>query len=359
MTNQEKIFQIMEKKKVDAVLIACRYNRRYLSGFSGDTGYLYISPQQQVLMTDSRYTTWAKNESHGVGIFEVSGQMPYQKKVRELLISDGAAAIGFEDTKMLYADVDKFRDEARAVQWIPLGYAVDEIRRIKTEEELHKLKISETIADTAFSSILKELRPGITEIEVALMLENEMRRQGAEGISFETIVASGLNSAMPHAVPTRKRLGDGDFVTMDFGCIYEGYCSDMTRTVVIGKADNRQREIYETVLRAQTEGVKAVRAGISGKEPDKIARDIIAKAGYGKYFGHSLGHSVGLYIHEEPRLSPNEESILRENMVITVEPGIYIPGFGGVRIEDMVIIKENGCENLTHSNKELIEIACR
>lgn len=358
MNKQEQIVNIMKQRNIDAILIACRYNRRYLSGFSGDTGYLYISPKRQILMTDSRYTTWAKNESQEVEVFEVSLEISYQHKVKELLKLDGASSIGFEDTKMLYADVEQFRNEARDVQWIPLGCAVDEIRRIKSKEELQKLKISESIADMAFSTVLRQLRVGLTEIEVALMLENAMRKQGAEGISFETIAASGLNSAMPHSVPSRKKLEPGDFVIMDFGCIYEGYCSDMTRTVVMGKADKKQKEIYETVLCAQKEGLKAARAGHTGKEIDKAARDIIEEAGYGTYFGHSLGHSVGLFIHESPRFSPKEESVIRENMVITVEPGIYIPGFGGVRIEDMVIIKENDCENLTHSNKELIEISC-
>lgn len=351
----KKVDCMMKELKQDALLVSCRYNRRYLSGFSGDTGYLYISAGHRVLMTDSRYTTWAKNESNGVDVFEVNAEVSYIKKVGELIQLDQVHSIGFEDTKMLYSDVVKFQKELD-VQWIPVGGALDFLRQVKTEEELEWLRISESMAIHAFQNVLCQLKTGMTEIETALLLEGEMRRLGAEGISFETIVASGKNSAMPHAVPTMKKLELGDFVTMDFGCIYKGYCSDMTRTVVMGKASEKQRGIYDTVLEAQETALKELRAGVTGQQVDHAARSVIEKAGYGSYFGHSLGHSVGLYIHEEPRLSPCETSVLKENMIETVEPGIYIPDFGGVRIEDMVIVKELGYENLTHAPKKLLEI---
>ena len=196
----------------------------------------------------------------------------------------------------------------------------------------------------------------MTEKEVAAELEYSMKKHGAEGLSFSTIVASGLHSSMPHAIPTDKPIEKGDFVTMDFGCVYEGYCSDMTRTVVVGKADEKQKEIYEIVRRAQQNCLDHLRAGISGQEADGYAREVISDAGYGEYFGHGTGHSVGLVIHEEPRISPLDRTILRENMIETVEPGIYIPGFGGVRIEDMVVITADGYRNYAHSPKELIEL---
>lgn len=195
----------------------------------------------------------------------------------------------------------------------------------------------------------------MTEKQVAAWLEFYMKEEGAEGFSFDTIAASGLHSAMPHAVPTDKRLENGDFLTMDFGCLYQGYCSDMTRTVVMGRANAKQREVYETVLRAQETALQGIRPGMTGREIDSLAREVITKAGYGKCFGHSLGHSVGLEIHERPNFSPKEETVIWPGMVITVEPGIYIEGFGGVRIEDVVILTENGCENITHSPKNLIE----
>ena len=210
--------------------------------------------------------------------------------------------------------------------------------------------------DEAFSYILNELKPGVTELQIAAKLEYFMRSHGAEGTSFDTIVASGYHSAMPHAVPTEKPLENGDFVTMDFGCRYQGYCSDMTRTVVIGKADPRQKEIYQIVLEAQQAALEGLRPGMTGTEGDRLARDVIEKAGYGEYFGHGLGHSVGLEIHEKPALSTRDETVLLPGMIETVEPGIYIPGFGGVRIEDMVVLTETGIRNLTTSPKELIEL---
>ena len=201
-----------------------------------------------------------------------------------------------------------------------------------------------------------DIKPGVTELTIAAKLDYYMRELGAEGNSFDTIVASGLHSAMPHAVPTAKKLEKGDFITMDFGCRYDGYCSDMTRTVVLGEASSKQKEIYGIVLKAQMAALEQICAGKTGSEVDQVARGLIAEAGYGEYFGHGLGHSVGLFIHEEPRLSPKCHSALQKNMTMTVEPGIYIPEFGGVRIEDLVVITEKGCRNLAHSPKELIEL---
>ena len=230
------------------------------------------------------------------------------------------------------------------------------IYKIKTEEELTYLARAEEIGDKAFEKLLKVVKPGMTELEVAAELEYLMKKEGAEDLSFNTIIASGLNSSMPHAIPGYKKLEVGDFVTCDFGCKYKGYCSDMTRTFVLGKASEKQKEIYNVVLKAQLAGLAAVKAGVSGSSVDKVSRDIIAEAGYGEYFGHGLGHSVGLFIHESPRLSPSDDTILQAGMIETVEPGIYVPGFGGVRIEDMVVVTEDGCRNLAHSPKELIEV---
>ena len=254
--------------------------------------------------------------------------------------------------KLQEAAGDKWGEE----RWVPLGEELSLLRAVKDEGEIEKLARAEQIGDEAFSYILTQIKPGITELEIAAKLEYYMKSHGAQEKGFDTIAASGLHSAMPHAVPSEKVLEKGDFLTLDFGCKYQGYCSDMTRTVVIGKANEKQKEIYKIVLEAQEAALAGLRAGMTGAEGDALARKVIEEAGCGDYFGHGLGHSVGLEIHEKPALSPKDQTILRPGIIETVEPGIYIPGLGGVRIEDMTVITENGIKNLTSSPKELIEL---
>ncbi len=358
MKRQKQAEQILREHQVDAVLAALPANIRYLSGFVGSESYLYFSEKQQVILTDSRYTLQAEQEAKGCSVRTISSGRGYAVLLEELLEEDKITRLGFEDGAMLYQTVRELQEETKlgAENWVMLGSALDGLRVIKNEEELAWMERAEQIGDEAFSYILGELRPGISELEVAAKLEYFMRSNGAEKVSFDAIVASGLNSAMPHAVPTGKLLEKGDFVTLDFGCKYQGYCSDMTRTVVIGKADSRQREIYQIVLDAQLAALEGLRPGMTGAEGDRLAREVIEKAGYGQYFGHGLGHSVGLEIHEKPALSMKDQTVLCPGMIETVEPGIYIPGFGGVRIEDMVVLTETGIRNLTSSPKELIEV---
>lgn len=242
------------------------------------------------------------------------------------------------------------------IELVPLSDFMLDLRAVKDEGELELLAAAAAIADKAFDHILGFLKPGISERRVALELQRYMEDLGASGPSFETIVASGVRSSMPHGVASEKLLEEGDFITMDFGCVYKGYCSDITRTVVLGTASPRQREIYGIVLEAQLAGVEGIRAGISGRQADALARDIIAAKGYGEQFGHGMGHGVGLAIHESPRAAVGSKDIFVENNIITVEPGIYIPDWGGVRIEDMLVVKEGCSRNLTSSPKELIEI---
>lgn len=353
---REQIFRLLEEKGLDAVLLSDGFNMRYNSGFAGATGYLYLTAARKVLLTDSRYTTQAKEEAEDFFVIEVSGSEGYGKQIGCLMREDGVKRIGFEDLHMICADFESLRMGGYEAEWVPLGKSVSVLRCIKEEWELLRIEKAEEIGDRAFARILNDLRPGVTELSIAAKLDYYMREMGAEGNSFDTIVASGIHSAMPHAIPSEKKLETGDFVTMDFGCRYRGYCSDMTRTVVIGKADGNQKEIYHIVLEAQAAALEKLQAGRTGKEIDRIAREVIEKAGYGEYFGHGLGHSVGLFIHEEPRLSPKCGEILRKNVTMTVEPGIYIPGKFGVRIEDLVVICENGYRNLTHSPKELLEL---
>jgi Xaa-Pro aminopeptidase len=352
----KRIKEFLAEKKLDAILVSDGYNMHYLSGFSGATGYLYISNNRNLIITDGRYTTQAKLESKGFEVVEMSNQVGYASLIREYMAMDKVAYIGFEDLHFIYFDFMNISKACKAKEWVPLGKDLSNLRIIKTKDELDKLAKAEAIGDAAFSYILTVIKPGMTELEVAVELESYMKTHGASNLSFDSIVASGINSSMPHATPSNKKIEMGDFLTMDFGCLYEGYCSDMTRTIVIGKANEKQKEIYNIVLNAQLAALDAICAGKTGKEIDGVARKVITDAGYGDYFGHGLGHSVGLEIHEEPRLSPNNLNPLIENIIETVEPGIYIPDFGGVRIEDMVVVTKDGHINLTHSTKELIEL---
>lgn len=346
----------MEQEGLDAVLISDRYNVRYLSLFTGDTAYLYISSKRAVLMTDSRYTTWAKSEVKEFEVFQVDRNISYEEKVRQLIEEENVQNIGFENRKMIYQDVLKFQEKSDSVCWRSLDNGPDCLRQIKDLEELEYIRQAEKIGDKAFSHIIRELAVGMTEMEAAWEIEKAMRKAGAEGLSFETIAVFGERTAMPHAVPGQRKLQSGELVVMDFGCVYKGYCSDMTRTVVMGKANNQQKHIYNTVLEAQMKALEFIKSGVKASEVDAVARQVIADAGYGEYFGHGLGHSVGLFIHESPSLAPKDDTLLQSNMVETVEPGIYIPDVGGVRIEDLVIVTDSGCENLTFSPKNLMEL---
>jgi Xaa-Pro aminopeptidase len=289
--------------------------------------------------------------------FEVVDMMKegYLKILNNIIKEEKVQVLGFEDT-ISFKEYETLKEGLQIKELQKVSGLVENIRMIKDDEELKCLKTAVEIGDAAFKYLLSYIRPGVTEMEVALELEYFMKKQGASKLSFDSIVASGLHSSMPHAQPTNKEIEKGDFLTLDFGCIYNGYCSDMTRTIVMGHANEKQKNIYNTVLEAQLKALNTIQAGLTGKEADKSARDVIHKAGYGDYFGHGLGHAVGLYIHEEPRLSPSSTHTLLENMVVTVEPGIYVAGFGGVRIEDLVIVNDKGILNYTESPKELIEL---
>ncbi len=351
-----KMKELLEKEGLDAILISDGFNMRYFSGFTGATGYLLVTKKNRYLFTDSRYTIAAKAQAPEYTVVEVNAGRDYCLEINRVIEKEGLERLGFEDKKVTYSEYCALREHLKAKELVGLGNKPASLRRIKTKEEIDCLRQAERIGDIAFEEVLHHIRPGVTEIEIAAKLEYIMKLNGAEKLSFETIVAAGANSAKPHAEPGEYVIEKGDFVTMDFGCVYKGYCSDMTRTVVVGKADKKQKEIYSTVLKAQLAVLSMLRPGLKGKEYDKVARDIIYGAGYEGGFGHGLGHSVGLEIHEDPRFSQLEEDTIEAGMIMTVEPGIYIPDFGGVRIEDMVVITEDGYENFAHSAKELIEL---
>ena len=346
--------------QADGVLVTHKANIRYICGYTNDIGVLLVTRDSAYLLTDFRFVFQAQKEvdSRYVQVVDVSDG-GYPLTVMNLCRHNTPVAkLAIEAYEMPYLDYVGITKEltANGIETVPIPNYISELRFIKTPEEIEKLRMAEHIGDLAFSEILPYLKPGVTEREIAARLTFIMQMHGASGNSFDPIVASGVNSSMPHAIPSEKKLEEGDFVTMDFGCIYQGYCSDMTRTVVLGKASPKQKEIYETVALAQEEALKALKPGRKGREIDAVARKIIDDAGYRGCFGHGLGHSVGLEIHEDPFCNAREERVLKAGMIMTVEPGIYVKDFGGVRIEDMVLITEDGYENLAHSEKKLIEL---
>ena len=340
-------------KKTDGIVLTSPYNMQYFSGFSGGEGAILITENERILFTDSRYTEQAMAEAKE---FKVKETNNYLNSVCEDVKAFGLAKIGFEDGHLTAAQYRNICECLKGMNLISLSLELNRLRMVKTAQELEKMRIAEDVACRAFRHVLQFIKVGVAERDIALEIEYFMRKCGSDGISFDTIVVSGKKTSLPHGKPDGKLIENGDFVTMDFGCIMDGYCSDMTRTVVVGKASEEQKKIYNIVKAAQQTGLDAICAGISGKDADSAAREVIEKEGYGKYFGHSLGHGVGLLVHELPNLSPRSDIILEENMVVSCEPGIYIPDFGGVRIEDMVCVKKNGIENFTYETKELIEL---
>lgn len=333
----------------EVALISSYPNIFYYSGFTSEDAYLLISHDKQILITDSRYTIQAHEQAEGFEIVDIT------KGFEEIFKQTNAKYIGYEEDVVT---VKQYRDFKRKItdkqELTEIQNKLTKIRKIKDENEIRKIAEAERIGDEAFKYVLEKIRPGVTERGIALELEYFMKRQGATSLSFDTIAASGKRSAMPHGVASDKVIEKGDFVTLDFGCIFEGYCSDMTRTVAVSEVNDKQREIYETVLKAQVSALDAICAGVECCAVDAVARSIIKDAGYGANFGHGLGHSVGIEIHEMPSLSPKCNEKLKSGHVITVEPGIYIEDFGGVRIEDLVVVRDDGIQNLTHSPKELI-----
>jgi len=342
----------MKDVGTDAVLITERKNYIYLSGFTGTSAVLLISGDRAVLLTDFRYTEQAAAQAPDFEVIQYTGSQ--YAELNRLLENSGIHRLAFEDAYISYSQHSEYLKELKVREFVPLGRMIEELRLIKDDEEIEIIKAAVRVADDVFLHILDYIKPGITETELAAEMEHHMRRLGATGPSFETIVASGRRASMPHGVASEKRIEAGDVVTLDFGAIYGEYCSDITRTVFVGKPDKELEKIYRIVLEANRLGLEAVKSGVSGKEADSIARNYIADAGYGDNFGHGLGHGVGLDIHEEPRLSPRGDAILRDGMVVTGEPGIYIPGLGGVRIEDMVVVRGGSAVVLTSSSKEMI-----
>ncbi len=342
------INDILKRKNLEAIIITSPQNLYYFSGFTGGEGLLLFTPEKKYIIVDGRYTIQAKEQTRGFEVIEYK-TLPYR------IVADmGFDKIGFEDKTISYNSFKMMNRAMPAVTAIGVSDELNEYRKVKKEEECKFIRRAEQIGDMAFEHILPFIKPGITEREIALELEYFMKRQGASALSFDTIVAVGERSALPHANLTDKRVEDGKVVLMDYGCVYNGYCSDMTRTVAVGYADDKTKNIYDIVLKAQLAAIDSIKAGVYNKDVDKVARDIIADAGYDENFNHSLGHGIGLEVHEQPNLSPRSEDTLKTGNIVSVEPGIYLEGFFGIRIEDIVMVRDNDCENFTHSRKDLI-----
>lgn len=353
MSNRiDKFRDKLIEKELDGAISYKPENRRYLSGFTGTAGYVVITKDRSIFITDFRYVEQAKEQCKGYEIIKHTDD----KTVYDIINELGISKLGFEEEFVTYQQYEDFDKKLNNIKLLPLKGIINKLRIIKSDDEIVEIRKAAEIADMAFEHVCKIMKPGVTEWEVALEIEGFMKKNGATSTSFDSIVASGKRSSLPHGVASKKEIENGDFVTLDFGCVYNGYCSDMTRTVVIGKASEKQKEIYNIVLEAQEAVLEHIKPGMKGHEADKIARDIIKKRGYGDYFGHGLGHGVGLEVHESPRLSPTSNETLEPNMIVTDEPGIYVPDFGGVRIEDLIVITKDGCERLSKSPKHLMEL---
>ncbi|WP_027624686.1 M24 family metallopeptidase [Clostridium lundense] len=349
----EKLREKMKEKGLNGVLLVGDPNRNYISGFTGDESFAVIGLDRAVFITDSRYTEQAMAQVKGLEVKQYKGKIEEFLKdvVEELRIK----TLGFEENILTFDKYITYKDKLNC-ELVPMEGMVEELRIIKDSDEVAAIKKAAAIADEAFIKILQFVKPGMCEREVGVELEYWLKRFGASGLSFPSIVASGERSSLPHGQPTDKVIRMGDFLTLDFGCVYNDYCSDMTRTIVMGNATEKMTEVYNVVLKAQEEALKAYKPGITGAEVDKVARDVIKKNGYGDYFGHGLGHGVGREIHENPRVSPMGNTILKPGMIVTDEPGIYLPNEFGVRIEDLILITESGCEVLSKSPKNMIFI---
>lgn len=339
---------------IDAFYVTNPENRYYLSGFTGSTGALLLTMGQSYLMTDFRYTAQASMECPEYQVVEVTGS--YAESFLKILREKRLSRLGVEGDHQTCNQYFNLKNICEGVEIKPLSDKIEQLRVFKDQSEVELIEKAATIADRAFEQMMQVIRPGITESEIALQLEYGMRRMGAERAAFKIIVASGVRSALPHGVASSKTIEGGDLVTLDFGAVYRGYHSDITRTVVINDLNSRQKEIYKIVLEAQNNAIAAVKAGVRASDVDHAARSIIENKGYGGYFGHSTGHGLGLSIHENPRLAAKDGTVLEPGMVVTVEPGIYIRNWGGVRIEDTVVVENNGCRILTKSPKEKILI---
>lgn len=347
-----KLLRNGESLGIDAVVISSLTSIRYLTGFTGSNGACLLNAQHNYFITDFRYQEQVKQQIEGFSII-IDPDPPLQQIIDRKIISR-TKKIGFEDKTISYQDYARLLSYFPKNNLVPLGDSIINLSSVKDKEELEYLTKAVAITDDVFHYLLTIVKPGIREIEISAEISCQIKKRGGERDAFEPIVASGQRAALPHGISSLKQLQAGELVILDFGAVYRGYHGDLTRTVILGEPTRRQKEIYKTVLEAQETAISQARSGISGARLDSVARKVIQQRGFGEFFGHGLGHGLGLEIHEAPRLAKTNKVSLKVGNVVTIEPGIYIPEFGGVRIEDDVVIEKNGCKNLTHAPKELI-----
>lgn len=355
MNNFDRLFNELPEN-IDCVLITSDVNRRYFTGMKSSAGTVIAFRNKAYLIIDFRYIEKARKT---VVDAEVIEEVYIYNQINELIHSNSAKNIAIESQSMTVSRLNSLKKHIKGIEFIDtdiLSDAIYTLRMTKNNHEIECVQKAQEIAEKAFDGILNFIKEGVTEREIAIELERLMMINGSEGVSFETIVLSGANTSMPHGVPSDKIVRSGEFVLMDYGAVWKGYHSDMTRTVCVGEPTDEMRKVYNIVLEAQTAAINSARAGITGQELDWVARSIIEDAGYGDCFGHSLGHGVGLEIHEKPNASEGYAHALNENAIVTIEPGIYIADKFGVRIEDFVILNKNGCTNLTKCAKNLISL---
>ena len=352
MTNLEKYRSVLNQE-VQGIFLTSRYSRMYGAEFDIAEGYAIVAREGARYFTDSRYIESAQRDIRGFEVIEFNAENPLSVLLNRAIADFGISTLGFEDSYLTVAELRSFEAKLNA-RLVPFQDRINPFRGQKEPWELDRMRKAQAITDRAFAEVCPRIKAGMTEKELAAELIYCLYKNGAEGLSFDPIVVAGPNTSMPHGVPGDRPIAEGDFITMDFGVLYGGYCSDMTRTVALGYATEEMKQVYDTVLQAQLAGIAATKAGVTGQAVDAAARDSIKEAGYGEFFGHGYGHSLGLEIHEAPNCNPRNTEPLPAGAVCSAEPGIYLPGKFGVRIEDVVIVTEDGCENITHSPKDLL-----
>ncbi len=354
MKNLEK-YQSLLNGEVDGLLLTSRFSRHYAAEFDIAEGVAIVTKAGCRYFTDCRYIESAENNIHNFKVIEINRANPYCKCLNEAIVEFGVKCLGYEEGYLTVGELNGFEKDLQA-KLVPLGAQINKFRAVKEQWELDRMAKAQKITDAAFKEVLTRIRVGMTELELQAELIYCLYKNGGEGLAFDPIVVSGPNTSLPHGVAGERKICEGDFITLDFGAMYQGYCADMTRTVAVGFVTEEMQKVYDTVLAAQLAGIAATKAGVTGSAVDAAARQVITDAGYGAYFGHGYGHSIGMECHEDPNCNPSGVTVMEENMVCSAEPGIYLPGKFGVRIEDLVVFKPNGCENLTHSPKNLIII---
>jgi Xaa-Pro aminopeptidase len=341
---------------LDGLLLTGLSNIRYLTGFSGSSALLVVTPRDVVFITDFRYQTQVAEELGDIARISIEASSLWTGLWQQLATLSSVRVLGFETAHIQHRDFQRLVESGARWQWRPTVDLVETLRERKDAGEIARITDAANVATRALERTIPQIAVGMTELQVAGVLEHSLREEGSEGFPFPTIIASGPRAALPHARSSTREIATGDFLLMDFGAEVAGYCSDLTRTVVVGKASDEHRAVYEIVRVANERASAGVRAGMTGRDADAIARQYIDQAGYGELFGHSLGHGIGLEVHESPRLARTAENALPENAVVTIEPGIYRPGWGGVRIEDDVVLGAGGPQILTHFPRELLEL---